>query len=613
ENVRFIIAQFIFENVEIRKQLRKLFNRFGTLKTKGSSKVKFSKNNIQDIIDESFSLQSVAGPKYMAIRRAERQKYISSEIEIDDNQILGDLTKKIIQTKDPVILFQLEAIISDVYYRLLKPAFQSEVKNRLWEQTQDQILITLTNNLQQNLMYAPMGYEIVLAIYSDAKDLSGAAVVIDKNGKLLDGGIVQFAAEQATVTNELIASLIQKHNPKVIAINKGDSYKKIKTALKSATETSETAIVGVDALEAKAFANSDLAIVEAPQTNEIIRSAVYVGQKLQNPLSAMVKVDPIKLNMGAYQQEVDQQLLAKKARQIIELTVNRVGANVNLCTVSYLQNIAGLNEQLARNIFQHVLDKGPLKNREELKNIEGMDDQNFEQSAGFLMIPESDVLLDQCFVHPNNYSIVKELALASKKDLNDFLNDRDALRRIDIKKLQADCGKELLAKDLYYELQRKYRDPRPPFKVINFDPSIKEIKDIKVGQIITCRVSHFANFGVFVDIGLDQDALVHSSQMPSKIAAHFTRHFNLGQSVQVKVKAVDLEKNRLQLELYFPPKIPAKQTRTYNADTKRNNSNRGSSGKKSFKSKRPFNKHGKPKTRFGTLGDQFKDIFPAKK
>ncbi|MBF0104427.1 MAG: helix-hairpin-helix domain-containing protein [Deltaproteobacteria bacterium] len=556
EGVRCLISDMVAENPQIRKEIRKLYNRFGVLRTRATSKTAKSKISYLDYVDEDFSFQTVVGQKYMAIQRAERQKLLTAQIEIDDNPILDFLNKKIITTDDSIVRFQLEAIISDAYHRLIKPSLQAEIKQKLWERSQEQTVVTLAGNLYNFLMQATLKDEIVLSVFSAGRENGCPTVVIDKEGQVIDGAIWHCHDERKNDAEAILTAIISKHNIAVIALSQNEHTAPVRDFLKAVLTKNnlQTAIVTVQAQEAPAYAASEVAQDELKVLNEGLRCAVYVGCKLKDPLAAMVMVDPLKIHLGPFQQDIDQQQLAKRLHFVFEVVINRIGADINTASVHWLRYISGLNDVLAKAIDHYRKNTGLFASRDDLLKVDGIDAQTFEQAVGFLFVRDSQNPLEGRFIHPRQYGVVQQMAESLNKAIPELIKDGELLKRLDITKFQTEEYSEQTLTNIITELVNPDGDIRPRFEILKFDPAIKEIKDLTAGQIIKSRVVNMASYGMFVDIGLEQEALVHRSQMPENLSRNFSWAFKLGQTVSVRVIEVDKEKNRVQLGLYIEPR-----------------------------------------------------------
>jgi len=553
EGARSILTERIAETAYIRKELRKLIHKIGTLKSKATQKAQEIKNNFREYYDFSAPVFSVGNQHYLTIMRGERKKFLMTSIDIDDDEILSWLNKDIITTEEPILRFQLEAIISEVYHQILKPIILADIKQRLREIAQDNAINIFATNLYNQLLYPPLGNKRLIAIHTIKKG-EICLVVLNEAGAILEHRTLSITKDKREAALEIFKTYTNKYQPEVIVIGKDGLSKDVDDLVKQFLATNNLNIPHLELLapEAKFYAKSEQAGMELAKQDEHTRMTIYIGRKLRDPLAELVKINQTDLSVGPYQNEVEPNQLTSKLNRMINIAVNRVGVDINTASTSLLQYVSGLNKELADKIIQTRKENGLFKSIEDLKGIDGITEEIFTQTKGFVYISDP---------------------------------------------------------------KSPHRDSRKKLELIHFDPKITKISDLKPDHKQKGYVTNLTSYGIFVDIGLGHDAMIHKSQLPKSLADKFMRVLKLGQNVTVKVLSVDPSKKRVQLALiddYKPRQnsAPRRATRYAHADKPRGKGKfKGSKSKKfDTKKKKPFER----KSQFGTLADKFSNLNPSK-
>lgn len=542
EGMRALASEKVSENTEIKKTLRRFFYETAKLSSKALPKALESKTVYEDYYDFSAPLKSAANIKYLAIQRGERQKFLSTIISIDDDAALDLIYKKFIATENPGLKFQLEAIYADAYHKFLRIDLQNEIKQWLWENAQENAMGVYTQSFQSQLMQAPLGAKSVLAIYPGQEAGCAIAALNDK-GECLESNLLFFHDERKADSTSELKSLLEKHQPQAIALGTGDYSKETKSFLYPFLKEQgfKTHVFQISSVEASSYAASEKGQVEfGEDCLENIRCAIYLGRKLQDPVRELVKIDPLTLNLGSYQKDVDQQQLLRKLKNVLEITVNRLGVSVNFASPSLLQYVAGLNLEMAHVIHSHIATNGPLADKQSLEKIEGLIEEGVKQAVGFLI-----------------FSDKFESTFESRTTIELFSHNTD------------------------------------------------KITELKEGQKLKGHITNFTPYGIFVDIGLSHDALVHRTQIPEKWRSNFHRVFRIFETLHVAISAVEPDKNRIQLRINVQEKRKPTTKRNHGKPYKKS----GSSKSGPSKTKNSFKDKPRKQKSLGTLGDQFKNIF----
>ncbi|MDY2942703.1 MAG: Tex family protein [Paludibacteraceae bacterium] len=550
QGARDIIAQRIAEDERSRNAIRREFSYTAILTTKV---VKGKENepeaqNYKDYFAVSEPLKRISSHRLLAIRRAEKEGFIRVDISPDTEKSLDKLANLYLRSSNDAA-YQVELAMEDGYKRLLKPAIETEFAAQSKEKADAEAIRVFANNLRQLLLDAPLGQKRVLAL--DPGFRTGCKVVVlSAQGDLLMHTVVYLHQPDATKT---IATLVQQYDIQAIAIGNGTASREteqmVQVALKNMSDTQKPQVFVVSENGASVYSASKLAREEFPDEDVTVRGAVSIGRRLMDPLAELVKIDPKSIGVGQYQHDVDQTRLKESLEQTVESVVNHVGVDVNTASKHLLTYISGLGPTLAQNIVDYRAANGAFPNRKALLRVPKMGAKTFEQSAGFLRVTDSDMPLDNSAVHPEAYPVVERMARDLDCTVADLLKDKALRSQINPNKyITEQIGLPTLT-DILHELEKPSRDPREQLEEFHFAENVHTIDDLQVGMVLPGIVTNISNFGAFVDLGVHKDGLIHISEMANRRISDPAQVVSLHQHVQVRVIAIDRDRQRIQLSL----------------------------------------------------------------
>ena len=499
-------------------------------------------------------VSKIAGHRVLAINRAEKEKVVNVTIEVPEEKLIGWLKRQVVHQKNPYTTEMLEAAAEDSYRRLIAPAVEREVRNALTEKAEEGAMTVFGKNLQQLLMQPPIKGQTVLG-WDPAFRTGCKLAVVDPTGKVLDTVVIYPTEPQKKIdqAKEVLRKLVRKYGITLISLGNGtasrESEQVIVDFLKEIPE--KVAYVIVSEAGASVYSASKLATEEFPNFDVGQRSAASIARRLQDPLAELVKIDPKAIGVGQYQHDMNQKKLSEVLSGTVEDCVNKVGVDLNTASASLLEYISGISKTVAKNIVAYREENGRFDNRKQLLKVPKLGPKAYEQCAGFLRISDGSQPLDNTGVHPESYEAVEKLLSELGVEPDKLREGSLPIRIEDYEKMAAKLSiGEITLHDIVHELRRPGRDPREdmPKPVLRTD--VLEMKDLKPGMILKGTVRNVIDFGVFVDIGVHQDGLVHISQLTNK---KFVRHpmeiVSVGDVVEVKVMSVDLAKKRIQLTM----------------------------------------------------------------
>lgn len=550
---RDIIAEMIADDADYRKYIRnQTFDR-GTIVTK-AKKAK-EKSVFEMYYDYDEALKRIVGHRTLAINRGEKEKFLSVKILGPEESIIGYLVRKTIRVPNTDTAEHLRMAVEDAYKRLIGPSIEREIRHELTETAEEGAISVFGKNLSQLLMAAPIMGKKVLAL--DPAFRTGCKVaLINEYGKVLGTGVIYPTAPHNKVTEAKakLMKVISKHHPELIAIGNGTASREteafVADMLKEVKEPIQYVIV--NEAGASVYSASKLGTEEFPEYDVALRSAVSIGRRLQDPLAELVKIDPKSIGVGQYQHDMNQKRLSETLAGVVEDCVNKVGVDLNTASSSLLQYISGISKTIAKNIVVYREENGAFKTRKELLKVGKLGPKAYEQCAGFLRLPGGKDLLDNTGVHPETYGATKALLKALGLTMDDLKTNKVKVSQkvIDVKAMaeKLEVGVPTL-EDIVKELDKPGRDPRDemPKPVLRTD--VLDMKDLNEGMILKGTVRNVIDFGVFVDIGVHQDGLVHISQITDRYIKHPLEVVSVGDVVDVKVISVDMEKKRIALTM----------------------------------------------------------------
>ncbi len=557
-----IIAETISDDAALRKTLRSLLEREGKL----CSQAAVEEDSVYRLYyDFAQPLSRLQGHQVLAINRGEKENFLKVRVELDRDRALQTVRRHVIVPGSAAMEF-VKAAAEDAYDRLIFPALEREARSALTDQADEGAIGQFALNLKPLLMQPPVKGKVTMGL--DPGYRMGCKVaVVDGTGKVLDTAVVYptYGERQEKEAIATLAKLIRKHGVEHIAIGNGTASRETEQmAVKLIHQVNEAgahvSYMIVSEAGASVYSASPLAAEEFPQYDVNLRSAVSIARRLQDPLAELVKIDPKAIGVGQYQHDMPPKRLDEALNGVVEDCVNAVGVDVNTASPSLLQRVAGLNAATAKNVVAYREENGPFTSRKQILKVPKLGPKAFEQCAGFLRVPESKSILDNTAVHPESYAAAEQLLSLTGHTLTDVrdgkLGDLNAqINDYGAEKAAADCGVGVpTLRDVAAELMKPGRDIRDELPKPILRTDVLEMKDLKPGMVLTGTVRNVIDFGVFVDIGVHQDGLVHISQVSKKFIRHPSEVVSVGDIVQVVVLEVDEKKKRISLSMKQAPK-----------------------------------------------------------
>lgn len=552
QGARDIIAEWINENIFIRKNLRRIFQRKAVI----SSKVVKTKKEEEDAqkyaqyFDWSEPLNKIPSHRLLAMLRAEKEGFIKVSTDIDKEEILAFMEGSLVKTASPSCAEQIILAAQDAYKRLLEPSISNEILQEAKIKADEKAISIFSENLTQLLLAPPLGEKRILAI--DPGYRTGCKVVcLDEKGDLLHNETIYPHAPQkeTAIAMKKIRSMVEAYHIEAISIGNGTASRETEFFIKKIAFDRPLQVFVVSEAGASIYSASKIARDEFPDYDITVRGAVSIGRRLSDPLAELVKIDPKSIGVGQYQHDVDQTLLKEELDSTVVKCVNSVGININTASKSLLSYVSGIGEKLAENIVAYRTENGAFVDRNQIKKVPRLGEKAFQQAAAFIRIKDGKNPLDNSSVHPEAYKIVEKMA----KDLGiktiDLIANEEKIKQIAPEKYTTEDIGILGIKDILKELLKPGLDPRKASKVFEFDPNIKTFEDLKTGMILPGIVSNITAFGCFVDIGIKENGLVHISQLKDGFVSDPSEVVKLHQQVKVKIIEIDTDRKRIALSM----------------------------------------------------------------
>ncbi len=558
QGARDIIAEVISDDADVRRQLKELFLRRGTLVSHAAKKD--GEDSVYRLYyDFSAPLSKVQGHQVLAINRGENEGFLKAGVELDADTARITVRRSVVP--GTAAMEQVRAAADDAYDRLLQPSLEREMRSGLTEQAAEGAIHNFALNLRPLLMQPPDRGKRTMGL--DAGYRMGCKVaVVDGTGKVLDTAVVYptYGERQKQEAIATLSAMIARHRVAHLAIGNGTASR----------ETEQMAVeliarVGggvsyamVNEAGASVYSASKLAAEEFPEYDVNLRSAVSIARRLQDPLAELVKIDPQAIGVGQYQHDMPQARLGQTLDGVVEDCVNAVGVDLNTASAPLLARVSGLNATTAKNIVKYREENGSFTSRKQVLKVPKLGPKAFEQCAGFLRVPESKSVLDNTGVHPESYAAAQQLLDLCGYTLSDVNSGKlteleDKARGIGLDTLAAQCGVGVpTLSDIIKELTKPGRDPRDELPAPILRTDVLELKDLKPGMELKGTVRNVIDFGAFVDIGVHQDGLVHISQICDRFLKHPSQVLSVGDVVTVWVLEVDEKKHRISLTMKQP-------------------------------------------------------------
>lgn len=547
-----ILAEQISDDADLRKLLREETIKCGAIVSK---KTKDEPSVYEMYYDYREPLKKAAGHRVLAMNRGEKEGFLSVKIEGEEEKLLQRMEKRLIRRSSDTADI-LREVIADSYKRLIAPSLEREIRNDLTEQAEEAAIGVFRENLRQLLLQPPISGKVVLAL--DPAYRTGCKIaVIDATGKPLETTVVYPTPPQnkTAEAEKKLLGLIEKYGVDLISIGNGTASRESELFVAEMLKKTKRRVQYIIANEAGAsvYSASKLGAEEFPDYDVSLRSAVSIGRRIQDPLAELVKIDPKSIGVGQYQHDMNQKRLGEALGGVVEDCVNSVGVDLNTASPALLSYVAGIHAAVAKNILKYREEHGKFTARRELLKVAKLGPKAYEQCAGFLRLPESEMPLDRTGVHPESYAAAEGLLALCVYGLADVAARKVSGLAKKIKspeKTAAELGIGVpTLEDIMRELEKPGRDPREdaPAPVLRSD--VLSMEDLQEGMVLTGTVRNVIDFGVFVDIGVHQDGLVHISQICDRFIKHPLEAVRLGDVVQVKVLSVDLQKKRIALTM----------------------------------------------------------------
>ncbi len=555
-----IIAERIADNAAVRKSLRNLFLRQGVLVSRAADKE--PEDSVYRLYyDFRSPVSKVQGHQVLAINRGEREDILKVEVELDGEAARIALRRAVVPGCAAMEIVRSAA--DDAWERLLRPSLEREIRNALTDEASEGAIHNFALNLRPLLMQPPVKGHVTMGL--DPGYRMGCKVaVVDGTGKVLDTTVVYptHGERKKQECIRTLAAMIRRHGVTHIAIGNGTASRETEQMTVELLREVGGGVSYMIVSEAGAsvYSASPLAAEEFPQFDVNLRSAVSIARRLQDPLAELVKIDPKAIGVGQYQHDMPQKRLDEALGGVVEDCVNAVGVDVNTASPSLLQRVSGLTATTAKNVVKYREENGAFTSRTQLKKVPKLGPKAFEQCAGFLRVPESKAVLDNTAVHPESYAAAEKLLAETGHTMADVaagkLGQLDTrIQEIGAEQLAERCGVGVpTLLDVAKELQKPGRDPRDELPPPILRTDVLELKDLKPGMVLTGTVRNVIDFGVFVDIGVHQDGLVHISQIGNKFLKHPSEAVAVGDVVRVVVLEVDEKKKRISLSMKQAPK-----------------------------------------------------------
>lgn len=553
QGARDIIAEWINENLFVRKNLRRCFQKTAMI---GSRVVKSKKEDeaaqkFSQYFDWEESLGRIPSHRLLAMLRAEQEGFVKVSINTEKDEALEIIGRAVLKNHNPSSE-QIRQAVADSYKRLLEPAISNEVLQEAKHRADSKAIQVFSDNLQQLLLAPPLGEKRILAI--DPGYRTGCKVVcLDEKGDLLHNETIYPHAPQneSGMAMKKIRSMVNAYHIEAISIGNGTASRETEFFIKKIAFDKPIQVFVVSEAGASVYSASKIARDEFPNYDVTVRGAVSIGRRLADPLAELVKIDPKSIGVGQYQHDVDQAKLKEELDQTVIRSVNSVGINLNTASKSILSYVSGIGEKMAENIVSYRSENGAFSQRKDLKKVPRLGEKAYQQAAAFVRIKNGKNPLDNSAVHPEAYQTVEKMAKDLGIKTDELIANHDKIKQINPDLYVTEEIGILSIRDILKELEKPGLDPRKAAKVFEFDANVKSIKDVKPGMILPGIVNNITAFGCFVDLGIKESGLVHISQLKDGFVSDVNEVVKLHQHIQVKVTEVDEARKRIQLTMVF--------------------------------------------------------------
>ena len=546
---RDIIAEWVNEDQTARARLRDGYSSKAVFKSTVIQEKEAEGIKYKDYFDWEEPVNKAPSHRILAMRRGEKEGFITLRVLPPEDEALDILDGLFVKGEGPASQ-QVKISVHDSYKRLLSPSMETEIRLATKKRADEEAIRVFVENLRQLLLASPLGQKNVLAI--DPGFRTGCKVVcLDRQGKLLHTEtIYPLQSEKSAVdAGSKILEMCERFHIEAIAVGNGTAGRETETFIRGLDLSKNIQVVMVNESGASVYSASEVARQEFPDRDVTVRGAVSIGRRLMDPLAELVKIDPKSIGVGQYQHDVDQGALKSSLDDVVVSCVNHVGVEVNTASKQLLTYVSGLGPQLAKGIVEYRNEHGPFRSREGLRQVPRLGPKAFEQAAGFLRIRDGENPLDRSAVHPESYPIVDTMARDLGCLVLDLMRDDKLRKRIDLKQYVSEKVGLPTLNDILSELSKPGRDPREQFETFRFAEEVKKIEDVKPGMKLPGIVTNLTAFGVFVDVGVHQDGLVHISELSHRFVKNPAELVKVHQKVSVTVLDVDLKRRRISLSM----------------------------------------------------------------
>jgi len=546
---RDIIAEWVNEDQTARARLRDGYSSKAVFKSTVIQEKEAEGIKYKDYFDWEEPVNKAPSHRILAMRRGEKEGFITLRVLPPEDEALDILDGLFVKGEGPASQ-QVKISVHDSYKRLLSPSMETEIRLATKKRADEEAIRVFVENLRQLLLAPPLGQKNVLAI--DPGFRTGCKVVcLDRQGKLLHTEtIYPLQSEKSAVdAGSKILEMCERFHIEAIAVGNGTAGRETETFIRGLDLSKNIQVVMVNESGASVYSASEVARQEFPDRDVTVRGAVSIGRRLMDPLAELVKIDPKSIGVGQYQHDVDQGALKSSLDDVVVSCVNHVGVEVNTASKQLLTYVSGLGPQLAKGIVEYRNEHGPFRSREGLRQVPRLGPKAFEQAAGFLRIRDGENPLDRSAVHPESYPIVDTMARDLGCLVLDLMRDDKLRKRIDLKQYVSEKVGLPTLNDILSELSKPGRDPREQFETFRFAEEVKKIEDVKPGMKLPGIVTNITAFGVFVDVGVHQDGLVHISELSHRFVKNPAELVKVHQKVSVTVLDVDLKRRRISLSM----------------------------------------------------------------
>jgi uncharacterized protein len=503
----------------------------------------------KDYFDWQEPVSAAPSHRILAMRRGENEGFLTLRVLPPEEEALEILDGLFVKGEGPASQ-QVRISVHDSYKRLLSSSMETEVRLETKKRADEEAIRVFVENVRQLLLAPPLGQKNVLAV--DPGFRTGCKVVcLDRQGKLVHTETIYplLSEKAAADAGANICEMCKQFHIEAIAVGNGTAGRETETFIRSLDLPKNIQVVMVNESGASVYSASEVAREEFPDQDVTVRGSVSIGRRLMDPLAELVKIDPKSIGVGQYQHDVDQGALKSSLDDVVISCVNRVGVEVNTASKQLLTYVSGLGPQLARGIIEYRNEHGPFRSRQELKQVPRLGPKAFEQAAGFLRIRDGENPLDRSAVHPESYPIVDAMARDLGSSVLDLMRDEKLRKRIDLSQYISEKAGLPTLNDILSELSKPGRDPREQLEAFRFAEGIEKIEDVRPGMKLPGIVTNITAFGVFVDIGVHQDGLVHISEVSQRFIKNPAEVVSVHQKVMVTVLSVDLARKRISLSM----------------------------------------------------------------